>query len=121
MIEELVEEQIEELEQDLRSLKEELLELLEQTRDGVKPVELDQEAVGRVSRIDAIQQQKMLEAQRSRHKVRLKQVEAALRRVREDEYGVCLRCEEPIGFRRLKVMPESAMCMACLNRIERRP
>lgn len=49
MRESLETQQVEELAHNLNLLKEEIEELLDQTSEGVKPVQLDQEAVGRVS------------------------------------------------------------------------
>ena len=63
--------------------------------------------------MDAIQQQKMVEANRQRAAIRLKQVRAALRAFSSDEYGLCRRCEEPIGYARLKAQPEGPFCLDC--------
>jgi len=102
-----------ELVKDLEDLARELQESLEGSAQAARPVELDQPAIGRVSRIDAIQQQKMLEANRQAQKMRLGLVRAALLRAEEDEYGDCKRCGESIGFKRLKARPESVFCIDC--------
>lgn len=120
MEDELTEGQLEQLHEALLALREELGQLLESSAAQSKPVELDQPAVGRLSRMDAIQQQHMASAQRRRQQLRLRQVEAALERFEEDEYGWCARCDEPIGFKRLNARPESPMCIRCLNEIETR-
>lgn len=112
---------------DLRSLQ----HLLEQTRDelsgalagsaeAAKPVELDQPALGRVSRIDAIQQQKMLEANRAAQRGQLGLVRAALARIDQDEYGDCASCGECIGIARLSARPESVFCIECQQAREKR-
>ena len=102
-----------ELQEDLTRLVEELRQGLEDTAQAARPVELDQPAVGRVSRIDAIQQQKMLEANREAQKARLGLVRAAQMRFDEDEFGECMSCGDGIGFRRLKARPESVFCIDC--------
>ena len=112
--EELTDEQLELLGQRLHEVRAELMALLEATQDQDKPVSLDQ-PIGRLSRMDAIQQQQMARAQLARHRVRLQQVNAALLRFDEEEYGWCQRCEEPIGFKRLAAKPESPLCMVCLR------
>ncbi|MCB9734577.1 MAG: TraR/DksA family transcriptional regulator [Deltaproteobacteria bacterium] len=88
------------------------------TGDG-KPVALDT-AIGRVSRVDAIQQQQMVKATRDRAEGRLLQVRAALRRVDDGDYGDCAKCGEPIGFRRLDARPETPFCVACQAAAEAR-
>ncbi len=110
----------EDLRRDLEALKRELHAAIDGSAQDAQPVELDQPAVGRVSRIDAIQQQKMLEANRGAQRARLAQVNAAIDRFEEDEYGDCLDCGEPIGFARLKARPESLYCIACQSARERR-
>ena len=108
----LTTDQMQELNQDLLSLGETLRIQLNHSEDGSKPVDLDQ-PIGRLSRMDALQQQHMTQANRSMAQRRLQQVEAALARHQNGEYGTCLECEESIGFARLKARPESLFCIAC--------
>ena len=107
------------LEERLRALREELAEALEGAGEASKPVDLD-EPIGRVSRIDAIQQQQMARAGREGLVLRAKQVRAALLRIEAGTYGECLSCEEPVGFARLSARPETPFCIACQTRRERR-
>ena len=116
----LTEEQQRELQQDLVSSVAEIEQSLAATADAARPVELDQAAVGRVSRIDAIQQQKMVEASRRALAARRQQIQAALLRHEQDEYGDCLDCGEGIPFARLKARPESLFCIRCQEARERR-
>ncbi|NRA03941.1 MAG: TraR/DksA C4-type zinc finger protein [Myxococcales bacterium] len=97
----------------LRELREELRALLRSSADGAKPVGLDQAAVGRLSRVDALQQQAMAQANRQQVQVRLRRCEAALEAIQRDEYGLCRRCEEPIAIARLEAMPEAPFCVEC--------
>jgi len=118
MTEELTEAQIAELAGILRALQRELADQLAAGADGVRIVELDQ-PIGRLTRMDAIQQQKMAQANRRNIERRARQVAAALDTVAEGEYGLCRRCEEPVGYGRLKVRPESPFCLGCQGRAER--
>ena len=118
-MEELSDAQEKELADDLARLKGELAELLDISREGTQTVELDQ-PIGRLTRMDALQQQKMAQASRSGHQLRARQVEAALKALQEGEYGYCRRCEEAIGFRRLKAKPETPFCLGCQSASERR-
>lgn len=77
------------------------------------PVELDQTQVGRLSRMDAMQQQAMAAAQSRRRAARLKAIEAALRRMDEDDYGWCDGCGEEIPVGRLNLDPCAVRCVEC--------
>ncbi len=107
----------EELHQLLLALREELRKLLESSSDGAQPVSLDQ-PIGRLSRMDALQQQSMLQANRRTARTRLTRVEAALRRHDNGEYGLCAGCEEEIGFARLQAQPEAPFCIDCQSHQE---
>jgi len=48
-----------------------------------------------------------------------RQIEAALKRARDDSFGVCLRCEREIGQRRLHAIPWAALCVKCQEAMER--
>lgn len=115
--------QLRELADDLRELAIELRAVVDGSEEGAKPVDLD-EPIGRLSRMDAMQQQSMTRATREAARARLKQVEASLTRIDAatkqaasasmgTDYGCCVECEEPIGFDRLKARPEALLCIAC--------
>ena len=87
-----------------RTLEEErdgLAEASAATSEDRAPVELDQQSVGRLSRMDAIQVQAMAVATEARRQDRLQIIAAALGRLDEGEYGYCLRCDEDIPAKRL--------------------
>lgn len=111
-MDELTDEQIDELRAALEALRDELSAALDQARDGTKPVSLDQ-PIGRVSRVDALQQQQMAQANRRNVELRLAQVRQALAAVESGEYGYCRKCEEPIGYGRLRSRPEAPFCVEC--------
>jgi len=116
----LTAEQREELRADLVELRRMLTEAVAADRVASKPVILDQSSVGRLSRMDAMQVQQMAKASLESHQLRLKQVAQALRLVEADDYGICRRCEEPIGIRRLKARPETPFCLRCQGASETR-
>ena len=116
---ELKEQEREELHQALLALREELQQLLQNSSDGAQPVSLD-EPIGRLSRMDAMQQQSMVQANRRTAQTRLTRIEAALRRHDCDEYGLCMGCEEEIGYARLKAQPEAPFCIDCQSNKETR-
>ena len=83
------------------------------TSEDRAPVELDQTSVGRLSRMDAMQQQAMAAAQSRRRTGRLQAIERALRRIEEDEFGWCEECGEEIPLGRLDLDPTAARCVDC--------
>ena len=112
MVEELTDIQQNMLHQDLLTLRVELQELLDQSAEQSKPVDLDK-PIGRLSRMDEMQQQSMAQANRHATRQRLLQIGAAIGRIDRDEYGLCICCEEDIGIGRLKARPEAPLCLAC--------
>jgi DnaK suppressor protein len=85
------------------------------TSDNRKPVTLDQQSVGRLSRMDAMQQQAMAAAQEARRHGRMRALEAAIRRLEEGEFGWCEDCGEFIGERRLDLDPTLVRCRDCVG------
>ncbi len=118
-MDELTQAQIDELEADLRAAREELQAALVQSASGAKTVDLDQ-PIGRLSRMDAIQNQQIAKAGRRAMELRLRQVAAALEAVQDGTYGDCRSCDAPIGFARLKARPEAPFCLECQGASERR-
>lgn len=78
-----------------------------------KPVELDQQSVGRLSRQDALQQQAMANAQEVRRAGELTKISAALVRIEEGEFGFCGECGDEIAEKRLQIDPTIVRCVAC--------
>lgn len=107
-------------EEQVQDLKEELLRALAKlersmvlTDDAAQPVELDPMAVGRLSRIDSLQNQALSSNLQDREKARLAAIIAALKRIESGRYGICEECEGPIQYGRLLVFPETPTCAAC--------
>jgi DnaK suppressor protein len=78
-----------------------------------KPVDLDQQSVGRLSRMDALQVQAMAQAVEGRRQGREARIKAALKRLDEDEYGYCAACGEDIPAKRLELDAATARCVGC--------
>lgn len=103
----------------LEKLRGELTASVSAATEGSRPVDLD-EPIGRISRVDAMQQQKMVAANRQAALQRRRQVEAALARIETGEYGECQSCGEEIAPRRLVAQPEAPLCLECQGRREKR-
>jgi DnaK suppressor protein len=97
-------------------LQEELAEidrLSEENAAWSAPVELDQQSVGRVSRIDAMQMQAMSQAVQRRRAARRMLIQQTLKRMDEGDFGYCIECGEEIAPGRLAVDPTFAACVRC--------
>ncbi|MCV3270443.1 TraR/DksA family transcriptional regulator [Roseobacter sinensis] len=81
--------------------------------DGQKTVTLDQQAVGRLSRMDALQNQAMAQAQARRRQAERQRIRAALQRLEDGEYGYCTDCGEEIAPARLVSDPATPRCLDC--------
>ncbi|RUO26992.1 molecular chaperone DnaK [Aliidiomarina minuta] len=103
----------------LQALKSELQQASASSADSQKPVQLDQQSVGRLSRMDAMQGQQMAQATERRRAQQLLQIEAALRRIAEDDYGYCIDCGEAINEKRLAIEPTTLRCIECLQLLEK--
>lgn len=110
---ELTSEHIALLKQQLLTLKDELEYSIQSGNTGAKPVTLDQPSVGRLSRMDAMQQQSMAQATTRQLKQRLELVKNALRSLDSEDFGSCKSCGEAIGLARLQVRPEAPFCISC--------
>ncbi|WP_456388440.1 TraR/DksA family transcriptional regulator [Profundibacter sp.] len=83
------------------------------SHDSQKTVLLDQQSVGRLSRMDAMQQQAMAKATQARRGQQLLRIEAAFARIDDGEYGYCAQCGEDIPLKRLELDPTLATCVTC--------
>ena len=108
--------------QDLKAVKaaleaerEDILAASSAAAEDRKPVELDQQQVGRLSRMDAIQVQAMAQAQEARRRGRLVAIDAALKRLEDGEYGTCAECGDDIPAKRLEIDPVAARCIDCMG------
>lgn len=97
----------------LEALRERLIEGSRLAAEARQVVELDQQSVGRLSRMDAMQAQAMAEAQERRRKTDLARIDLALRRIDAGEYGFCVECDSPIPAGRLAIDPMAERCVAC--------
>ena len=114
----LDENQLEQLRSLLVEKQRELRAQISSRDASTKPVTLDQQSVGRVSRIDAIQQQQMAIANQQQTRQLLQHIELALQRIEAGEYGVCVQCGEPIAFARLQAQPTAILCIECQSATE---
>lgn len=101
--------------QRLETLRAELEAADEAGRDSRNTVELDQTSVGRVSRVDALQGQQIALATQRQRALQLHRIRAALQRLDDGEFGICLECDEPIAEKRLRFDPSVPTCIRCAS------
>lgn len=99
------------IEEKIEETKEEIVSLKELT----KPVEPDN-AYGRLSRMDAINNKTINDKALREQKSRLQKLERAQTKLQEGKYGVCIKCGDDIPLGRLKFMPWTARCVKCAGR-----
>ncbi len=97
----------------LLRLRDELQEIEQTGNEAAQTVELDQSRVGRLSRMDALQAQAMSIESGRRRNIKMQRIDAALKRIDKDEFGLCIKCEEEINPRRLEVDPAAPLCIDC--------
>lgn len=78
-------------------------------------VTLDQQSVGRLSRMDAMQVQAMAKATAARRGQEVTRLRGALKRLEEGDYGYCLDCGDDIVQKRLDLDPAAIKCIGCAS------
>lgn len=96
--------------------RKELEHVMEASAETNTEAELDQQRIGRLSRMDAMQQQAMEEETGRRRDQELARIEAALQRIESDDYGFCTACDEPIATKRLDNDPATPLCIECASK-----
>jgi len=99
----------------LRDMRADLAVADARGREGQKTVELDQQSVGRLARMDALQNQAMAQAGGRRREGLALRIDAALARIDEGTYGECLDCGEDIAVKRLELDPTTPLCISCAS------
>lgn len=111
--------QVQSLLEKLHNLRHELDDEIGSLQHESQPVELDQQAFGRVSRGEALQQQNMAKANLLHCQERIRQIDEALKKIDSEDYGFCDQCGDEISVARLQARPESPLCLACQEKKEK--
>jgi DnaK suppressor protein len=106
---------IEKVRKQLEARKAELTASIENATESAAPVELDQQVQGRLSRMDAIQGQAMAQATIERRRIEIAQIDAAFKRMEQNEFGYCVECGDEIAPKRLELNPAIARCVECAD------
>ena len=76
------------------------------------PMALDS-AIGRVSRMDAINNRGVLDVALKKAELRLKKLKIAQKEIEHKNFGICIKCKKEIPVGRLVLVPESKKCVYC--------
>ena len=103
----------------LEEIKSVILKEIEKTKNSIsdyeeitKPIEPDN-AIGRISRMDAINNKSVVEAALRQSREKLQKLEYVLTRIGNEGFGICAKCNNPIPIGRILLMPESRFCVHC--------
>ncbi len=96
----------------LKKLRSEIKDYLKKSEDSAAAVEPDN-ALGRLSRMEAMQDQQMVLELRRRKKRQLLETVSALARIEQGVFGLCIFCGKSISIDRLDAFPEVQTCVNC--------
>lgn len=104
------------------ALKAKIIETIQQTQEKIEQLEAatqpisPENAIGRISRMDAINNKSVAEAALRTARKKLSNLEIALHKIDDEQFGNCARCGKPIQAARLMFMPDSNRCIHCADR-----
>lgn len=88
---------------------------IEELKEFTEPISPD-DAIGRISRMDAINNKTIFDASVRNMKNRLDQLQKSLSMIMDTDFGICINCHQRIAFERLKIRPEIRQCANCLKK-----
>jgi len=83
--------------------------------ESSRPVPPDN-AIGRLTRMEAISSRGVSEASLNAARAKLGQLETALEKIEQPDFGMCRKCDRPIPHGRIMLMPESLLCVQCAEK-----
>ena len=108
-------------EKNLKEIKEKIISEIEKTKKSVieyreitKPI-APENAIGRISRMDAINNKSVAEAALRKAEEKLSKLKYVLTQIDEDDFGICLKCKKAIPLGRILLMPQSRHCVNCAS------
>ncbi len=89
-------------------------QLISEYKELVQPI-APENAIGRISRMDAINNKSVNEAALKKAKSKLENLRYALSKVNDEDFGICSKCKQEIPVGRILIMPQSRTCVKCSN------
>ncbi|MGM0408496.1 MAG: TraR/DksA family transcriptional regulator, partial [Bacteroidota bacterium] len=88
---------------------------IEELKEFTQPIAPDC-AIGRVSRMDAINNKSIYDASMNNTRQRLEQLKQVLKLTDDADFGICTKCRQSIPIERLRIRPDIRLCAGCLNK-----
>ncbi|PCH91428.1 MAG: TraR/DksA family transcriptional regulator [Bacteroidetes bacterium] len=81
-------------------------------KELTQPIEPD-DAIGRISRMDAINNKSINEAALRTAVLKLNRLKDVLSKLHDKDFGVCRKCSKPIPIQRILLVPQAPFCVNC--------
>jgi len=88
------------------------LKSVEKYKELTKPI-APENAIGRVSRMDAINNRSVNQAALTNAEIKLNNLKVALTKIEDVDFGICIQCKNPIPLGRILLMPQAISCVQC--------
>ena len=72
-------------------------------------------SIGRISRMDAINNKSVLEAALRELKSKIEKLKRVKKKINSAEFGLCIKCKKSIPYGRIILVPEAEKCVKCAN------
>lgn len=105
-------EELKKLEKEIKAMIKQLTIEISDLEESAAPV-APENSIGRISRMDAINNKSVVEASLRNRKRKLSKLHLALNNVRKPGFGLCTSCKKNINPKRLMLMPQSDKCVIC--------
>jgi len=96
---------------------EQLIRDIEDLKEKNKPIK-PENSLGRLTRLDAMGEKSITESLLHKSELRLKKLLFVKDRTEHKSFGCCNICDELINYERLKIVPESTVCIECANKLD---
>ena len=80
--------------------------------DATQPIS-PENSLGRVSRMDAINNKSINDRMLRNSKEKLQNLKISISRINNSDFGICIKCKNPINFKRILLIPEVLKCVNC--------
>jgi DnaK suppressor protein len=87
---------------------------IEEYKELTKPIS-PENSIGRVSRMDAINNKSVNEAAMRLAEQKLSMLTIALSRIKDNNFGICAKCQNEIPIGRILIRPQSRFCIHCAS------
>lgn len=106
--------------QKLMAKKRELANSVQKSETYGREAESEEESKDLVDRASSSYTKEFMFNRSNSDRQFLMQVNAALQRIDNEEYGICSNCEEEVERKRLEAVPWAILCLKCQEKNERR-